>query len=242
MKPGHQQAGYSSGAYLLDKEYAKNAEHYVRAFTLIQEDLQEIFEYVEPSEECRKSYSYRIHALFMRTCIEIEANLKAILQENRYTKKSPNDFTMSDYRKVNVTHHLSSYEVLLPIWSPTPPILKPFEAWDGGRGLKWYQDYNKSKHDRHEQFKRANLENLVMSVAGLLIIVSSQFKDQEFSPAAVTVSFTGFEYHPLSAAIGELFRIKFPEDWTDGELYEFDWTVLKTRPDRFEKIDYDAIA
>ena len=79
------QSGYSGWAYIEDREYAKNPEHYVRAFALIQSDLQSIFEYLEPSDECRAAYSYRIHALFMRTCIEVEANFKAILEENTFT-------------------------------------------------------------------------------------------------------------------------------------------------------------
>jgi hypothetical protein len=74
-------AGYSSWTYIEDRKYAKNPEHYVRAFTLIQNDLQSIFEYLEPSDECREAYSYRIHALLMRTCIEVEANFEAILEE-----------------------------------------------------------------------------------------------------------------------------------------------------------------
>jgi hypothetical protein len=133
IKPGFQ-SGYSGWAYIHDREYAKNPEHYVRAFTLIQSDLQSIFEYIEPSNECRPAYSYRIHALFMRTCIEVEANFKAILEENIFTppKRSLN---ITDYRRVDATHHLSSYEVILPIWNGTSPTFKPFESWKARRGL-----------------------------------------------------------------------------------------------------------
>ena len=119
----------------------------VRAYILIQNDLQSIFEYLEPSDECRTAYSYKIHALLMRTCIEIEANFRAILIENSFTMPKKRSLNMSDYRKVDVTHHLSSYEVMLPIWNGDPPILKPFEAWKSVRGmpnpngfsLTWYQ-------------------------------------------------------------------------------------------------------
>jgi hypothetical protein len=80
-------SGYSGWAYIHDRDYAKNAEHYVRACTLIQNDLQMIFEYLEPSDECRPAYSYRIHALLVRTCIEVEANFKAILEENTFNRR-----------------------------------------------------------------------------------------------------------------------------------------------------------
>jgi hypothetical protein len=248
VKQGGPQAGYSDWAYIIDRDYAKNAEHYVRAFVLIQNDLQSIFEYLEPSDECKGAYSYRIHALLMRTCIEIEANFKAILEENNFTPPSGRSLNIFDYRKVDATHHLSSYEVMLPIWNGTPPMLKPFEPWKARRGRKlyiprlpWYQAYNKSKHDRQDEFKKANLDNLVMAVAGLLVLISSQFRNQDFSAGPTTVSVSGYDYHPMDASIGSLFRIRYPNDWTDAELYEFDWTLLKNQKDRFEKINYDEI-
>jgi hypothetical protein len=120
MKPAPN-AGYSGWAYIHDREYAKNAGHYVRALILIQNDLQSIFEYLEPSNECRTAYSYRIHALLMRTCIEVEANFKAILEENTFTPPPHRSLNMTHYRKVDATHHLSSYEVMLPIWNGMPP-------------------------------------------------------------------------------------------------------------------------
>ncbi len=148
MKPGHPQSGYSRWAYIRDGAYAADAEHYVRAFVLIQDDLRSIFEYIEPSNESRQTYSYRIHSLLMRACIEVEANFKAILEETRFTPPR-RPLNMTDYRRVDATHHLSSYEVILPIWNGIRPILKPFEPWKARRGLRaapddrialpWYQ-------------------------------------------------------------------------------------------------------
>ena len=48
-------------------------------------------------------------------------------------------------------------------------------------------------------------------------------------------------YYPMEAAIGSLFRIEYPKDWADDELYDFDWYALKNQNDRFWKIDFDAI-
>jgi hypothetical protein len=185
----------------------------------------------------------------MRTCVEVEANFKAILEENTSTAPPKRSLNMTDYRKVDATHHLSSYEVMLPIWNGTPPILKPFEPWKSARGLPnpgglslpWYQAYNASKHDRQDEFKKANFENLVMAVAGLLVLVSSQFLNVEFGAGSTSLALSGHDYHPLEASTGSLFRIKYPDDWLDTERYDFDWSVLTTQTDRFEKIDYDAI-
>jgi hypothetical protein len=242
-------SGYSGRAYIRDRDYAKNAEHYVRAFLLIQNDLKSLFEYIEPSDECRQALSYRIHALLMRTCIEIEANFKAILAENNFTPPSGRSLNMRDYRKVDATHHLSSYEVMLPIWNGTPPIFKPFEPWrrargladPGGLSLPWYRAYNASKHNRHDEFKKANLEALITAIAGLLVIISAQFRDEDFSGGSDVLALGGGEYHPMEPSTGSLFRITYPDDWPDDETYDFDWAALKGQPDRFVKIDFDAI-
>lgn len=245
MKP-RDNAGYSAWAYIRDRSYARQPEHYVRAYLLIQADLQSIFEYVEPSDASRTAFSYRIHALLMRTCIEIEANFKAILEENDFTPKGR--LSITDYRKIDVTHHLSSYAVHLPIWNGTPPQWKPFEPWLAGRDkaeyhpLPWYQAYNASKHDRHEAFKQANLEHLISAVAALLIVISAQFKGEDFSAGSDSLGIAGHDYHPFAPATGSLFRIKYPDDWSEAELYDFNWSTLRNEPDRFEKIDYDAIA
>jgi hypothetical protein len=243
-------SAYSGWAYVEEPEYAKNPEHYVRAFTLILNDLQSIFEYLEPSDECREAYSYRIHALLMRTCIEVEANFKAILEENSFTP--PRLLNMSHYRKVDATHHLSSYEVMLPIWNGTSPILRPFEPWKAWRGrsmpqgtkvsLPWYQAYNASKHDRQDEFKNANFGTLVDAVAGLLVLISSQFRHRDFSAGPDFIgSATWLDTQGMEPSTGSLFRIKYPEDWTDDELYDFDWSAMKTQKVRYEKINFDAI-
>jgi hypothetical protein len=81
-------SGYSSWAYVVDPDYAISPEHYARGFLLIQNDLHKLFEYIEPSDVNQKTYSFRIHELLMRTCIEIEANFKGILQEIIYNPKN----------------------------------------------------------------------------------------------------------------------------------------------------------
>ena len=157
IKPGAN-SGFSSWAYIIDKEYAQSPTHYVRAYEIIQADLERLFEYIEPSPESLQTFSYRIHELLMRTCIELEANFKAILTENIYTPQRDRFgnpiYNTSAYKKVDVTHHLSSYEVSLPAWNGPPRIIKPFADWRRSQGLSWYQAYNASKHDRHDEFKR----------------------------------------------------------------------------------------
>jgi hypothetical protein len=121
---------YSEGSrsyYILDSSYAERPSHYIRAFLLIQKDLQTVFEYIESSDQNLQSYSFRTYELLLRTCTEIEANFKAIFRANTYSRSSGN-LNIVDYAKINKSHYLSEYAVKMPYWSgrggdrtPLPP-------------------------------------------------------------------------------------------------------------------------
>lgn len=237
-------AGYSAWAFILEKDYAQNAPNFLRAYSIIQSDFERLCEYVQPSPEGLSAYSFRMHEMLMRICIEVEANFKAILNENISSKIKPN---MGGYRKVDVTHHLSSYTLILTTWSGPQRFLRPFEAWHGpngfgtGRSPEWYTSYNDSKHDRQDAFRKANFEQVINALAGLLAVLSSQFRTQDFSAGPDMISAKSPDYHELEPAIGSLFRIRFPDDWPDEEQYDFDWLKLREEDIRFGKIDYDSI-
>lgn len=245
LKPN---SGYSGWAYIEDQDYAENAAHYTRALLLILDDLRSIFDYVEPSDEGRAAFSYRIHALLMRTCIEIEANFKAILEANTFSPQG-RSASIREYRKVDATHHLSSYEAMLPMWNGVSPAITPFEPWRALRGqvaphgapLSWYQAYNASKHSRQQAFRQANLWTLIEAVAGLLIVVTAQFKTVTFDAGPNHLIAEANSYHPYEHSIGGLFVIRYPNDWTDDEIYDFNWSILRTETNRFDKIDYSTI-
>jgi len=242
-------SGYSEWAYIVDREYATSPEHYTRAFSIIQNDLIKLFEYVEPSDINLDTYSYRIHEILMRTCIEIEANFKAIAKANIFNPKDnkgrlkdENSWNIKDYKKINITHRLSSYKVFIPIWNGSNSTFEPFVEWNTSESLSLYQSYNKSKHDRQNQFKEANLKNTLNAIGGLLVLLSSQFRTEDFSPQQSVLSINTDSYYQTEPALGGFFHIQFPNDWPEDEKYNFDWSTLKNEADRFNKIDYDLIS
>ena len=239
---------YSDWAYIVDKSYSNNPQHYIRAFLMIQSDLIKLFEFIEPADENIKTFSFRIHSLFMRTCIEIEANFKAILQENIYTpkdkkgkKRKESAWNISDYKLIDKTHHLSSYTIELPIWNGSKNKFNPFSDWRENKSLFWYKAYNQSKHDRQNNFKKANFENLMNAVSALLILLSSQFKRENFSPGPTGLSVKTASYYSGNFGIGNYFIVNFPTDWQEDEKYEFEWSELSKRSVKFQKINYDNI-
>lgn len=83
--------GYCSAwEYTGNDTYAKNALSSIRAFELIQKDLINLFNYIEPVKANLKCYSLEIYKLFVVVCIELEQNFKAILQANEVAGNKKN--------------------------------------------------------------------------------------------------------------------------------------------------------
>jgi hypothetical protein len=216
-------------AYVEDNQFAKEGEHYVRALMLIQQDLLSLFDFIEPDDKNKQTYSYRTHALHMRAAIEVEANCKAILAENGFVKldkhRKPTDhWTMNDYKLLERTHRLSQYEIMLPVWKgpANTEIRQPFAQWSTGKTPPWWSAYNEAKHDRHEKFAEANFTNLIDAVCALVVILSAQFYRHDFSPGPGLIAWGSSAPVGYDTAIGEYFWVKFPT-WPADEQYDFEW-------------------
>lgn len=245
-------SGYSSWAYIVDHNYAEHPEHYTRAFSIIQSDILKLFEYIEPSDINETTYSFRIHELLIRTCIEIEANFKAILRENIFNPtykggprkgqpRSEKEWNINDFKIINKTHHLDDYGIELPFWRGGNNIRNPFSKWKTNEPLTWYQAYNQTKHDRLHNFEKANLGNLIDAFSGLCTLLSSQFRTEDFAPGGQVIGANTDSYFGGGFGIGNFVMVDFPDNWNDNELYDFDWSILKNEDVRFQKIDFDNI-
>jgi hypothetical protein len=225
-----------NGEYVNHKAYARDSWHFKRAFQIIDNDIQDIFTYIEPSDLNLGTFSYRILGIFTRICVEIEANFKAILRENGYSK--PGNWNIKDYCKVNKSHYLSHYEAKIPTWDGSDESFKPFAPWAQGESLPWYQIYNQAKHDRHENFRNVNFRHLVESYCALAILIYAQFRSAS-SPGPSLLSLgtdfdlKDFEFGPLHHTLLRLPNIPY------DERYEFNWQLIKEDLNPFENFHYD---
>jgi len=64
----------------------------------------------------------------MRARVEIEANLMAILLDNSYVAAKGN-LTMQQYRVIDISHRLSSYDIRVSAWHSSKGIRMPFACW-----------------------------------------------------------------------------------------------------------------
>ncbi len=223
--------------YVLHEKYADSPDNFVRAFLLIQQDVLELFNFIEPSDANLATHSHRIHELLLRTCVEVEANCTAILRENGYSRSG--NWNMGDYKKIEQSHYLSQFEVKVPNWLGASGVRKPFSSWSSGGSLSWYTAYNNTKHDRHINFSQANFENLIDAIAGLSAILASQFINQDFSPAGMGLSVNpGGPSDGYESSIGGFFRLKYPSNVPAAEKYDFEHSDIDFTTDIFQCFTY----
>jgi hypothetical protein len=216
--------------------YARDAVKFQRAFFVLQKDFLGLLDFIEPSEQNLRCYSYRTLELLMRVCIEIEANLKAILVENRYSRDAK-DLTMADYCNVDRSHRLSSFQAKLPVWTGSENVRQPFAPWAKNAHLPWYQAYNSAKHDRHTNFADANFGAVVNAMCGLAILMSAQFMDEDFAPESY-LELSGGAPGGFEPAIGKYFLTKYPTDWPVEDRYVFDWRAIREESNPFDSFPY----
>jgi len=225
--------------YIRHPVYAVAPSNYIRAFLLIQKDMQTLFEYLEPADQNLGSYSFRTFELLLRVCTEVEANFKAIFRANTYSYARHLDVT--HYVKVNSSHFLSEYEAKMPYWDGGGAIRQPFKAWGSGtHELTWYKAYNQSKHDRAQNLKVATFENIVDAFTGLAVLLAAQFYYYDFGPMDDVLS-TGGINDGFEEGIGGYVRIKYPSNVPAGERYDFDWQMLASQTDPFQKFNFNVI-
>ena len=208
--------------YTLSLSYAENLNGFVEAALVLQKDLVNLFEYVSPSSQNFDTFSIQIHQLLVRVCIEIEANFKAILIENGYSKRG--NLNITDYKRVGEIAALSFYEVKIHGWTETADVFAPFSGWSDGKTPMWWVGYNAAKHDRSKEFHQANFGNLVNAFCALFSLLAAQIHFRSFEPPSFGITIIDGEVPDFYPMFARRFLIKFPPAERYRIRYDFDTT------------------
>lgn len=223
--------------YMLSNDYASGRSVLIRAYTLIERDLIELFDYIEPCDANLSAYSHRTYELLLRASTEFETNCKGILHANGYARPGGGNLDIMDYYKIEKASRLSEYQVILNTWHPSRKIFEPFKEWATGHTLRWYRSYNTVKHNRSTHFPEASLENVMASITALFAILFSQFYifalNRYHDIGTYTMDDDGSIYDDSS-----LFSIIMPSSWSSNEQYDLDWDVVKATPNPIDKFSF----
>lgn len=143
------------------------------ALKLLLNKLEKLFETIEPTN--LSAYGHRIREIILLASMEVESSWSAVLKENEYTRNDR--FTTNDYVKLLGPMFLDGYKLHLQSY-PDFPAFMPFMNWDRDHpteSLKWYDAYNKTKHDHEDNIRLATLENAVHAVGAAVVMFHAQF-------------------------------------------------------------------
>lgn len=135
-------------------------------FLTIENDVEAMTRYVEPSKANQGTYSHELARLLLASASEADVLLKAICQNIDPDAKASSIGKYERVLRENLPQ-IFDFRVHLPRWAIK---LRPFEDWKQGKFPAWWTACNKVKHHRDTQFRQATLKNTLNSFAALYII------------------------------------------------------------------------
>ncbi len=216
--------------YIKDERYVTTGEclSLINAVRNIICDFVKLTEYIEPIDINKFTFSHRLYELLLRIATEFESNCKGILQANGYSVDR--NLNVTDYHKINSIMKLDKYILETDLWYPAKRF-SPLSEWANSHTLKWYQAYNKSKHNRFSCFSEANLDNVFHGMCSLVVLLAAQFPSSIGLLDGSDIIMSTDEDD--NSIIIKNFVVTYP-NWDIDERCKFDWNALKNEDKSFQ--------
>ena len=175
-------------------------EHWY-VFLSIEADLEQTARFVEPREANDSCFSVEFARILMAASSEAEVTAKLLC-----THLEPHAILdgIDTWRAVLLRHwpRFHTMQIFVPRAVRT---LEPWAEWGSGRNPSWWTAHNRVKHERHLEFREANLKNALGAVAGLfclqLYLHRDEYREANLEPFCRLLSLPE-HYHPIYAGPG----------------------------------------
>lgn len=144
-------------------------------FLSLEKDLETLSRYVEFCDANFECYSLEMARMLFSASSEVDVIAKQLCRKINLTSQADN---INQYRDEIVSSYpnIPNFKVTIPRFGLN---LTPWEKWKESGGVPiWWVAYNKVKHHRNTDFHRANLKNMLNSVAGLFVITLYFYKEK----------------------------------------------------------------
>jgi len=135
-------------------------------YIALESDIKVLSRYIEFDESNFKVHSIELSRLLLSASSEVDVVMKELCKLVSPDSKAEN---INGYKKIikdNLPLIIDS-DVVCPLYALT---LSPWSNWKKEGNPEWWKSYNKVKHERSNNYKRANLKNVLNSVAALFVI------------------------------------------------------------------------
>lgn len=144
-------------------------------FLSVEEDIVRLSRFIEFDKRNFYCFSLEIVRLLVAAAAEVDIVCKQICQQ---INPGSGASSINQYRDeiTSVYPAIIEFEVVAPRYGLT---LRPWDNWrTPGLPPDWWTAYNKIKHERHTDYYRANLHNVLNAVAGLYVACLYFYKDK----------------------------------------------------------------
>jgi hypothetical protein len=150
----------------------------------LESDVDKLSRYVEFTEQNFSTYSIEMVRLYLSICSEIDVVMKEICKE---TLSNPKAKYIDEYRQV-IKDEFNDFNNQKAFCQKFGLGFTPWQSWDKGISPKWWSNHNKVKHQRSEFYDKANLANVLESLAALYLtnIYLEFVKDKKLNPGFTT--------------------------------------------------------
>jgi hypothetical protein len=135
-------------------------------FLALESDVERLARFVEFTMSNFETHSIEMAHLFLAASSEVDVVVKQLCS---LINPESNAGDIAAYRSVLLEGlpEMSGTDVLVPRYGLS---LQPWDHWLHDKTPDWWHAYNKVKHQRGENFRLANLKNVLNSMAGLFVV------------------------------------------------------------------------
>ena len=154
---------------------ATNTDAHWNYFLSIEADLIELSRFIEFDKKNYKCFSVEMARLLMAAAAEVDVVCKQLCLSVNPTSRANG---INQYRQeiVRAFPMIPRFEVLAPRYGLR---LKPWVNWRRPNNPPyWWTAYNKTKHQRHTEYHRACLKNVLNAVSGLFVVCLYLYRDK----------------------------------------------------------------
>ncbi len=152
----------------------KTVLNHWRYFLSLEKDVIKLKDYIEIHLDNFDTYSFEISKILQLSCSEIDSVCrmlcKTIDDGTDYFDQSVYSGNIKQYKDVILSRYSLMTEAIVSI-SGLDSDLVPWEDWKTMNSPEWWKGYNEVKHYRHSHFQKANLKNVLYSMAALEVII-----------------------------------------------------------------------
>ena len=174
-------------------------------YIALENDIRKLSRYIEFDESNFMVHSIELTRLLLTASSEVDVVLKELCKLTEPDSRAENINAYKNIIKEKFPAIINT-GVTCPLYGLS---LAPWSNWMDDENPEWWKSYNKVKHERNNNYKSANLNNVLNSVAGLFVC------NIHYNHAIFILEHTEYPYdfrHSFSSLNprAELFRLNDP--------------------------------